>query len=94
MPSLKPDGASHLQKTLDAFAKEIPGCFLTVATTDSILFDGCSGHFDMLEKGEDYRRVTKDDVMWFASTTKLLTAVCGSINCSAPLVKKRRVDHF
>ncbi len=78
MPLLKPDGSAQLQKTLDDLAEDIPGCFLTVATADDILFDGCSGHFDMLEKSDNFRRVTVEDVMWFASTTKLLTAVCES----------------
>jgi hypothetical protein len=76
MAALKANGCDKLQKTLDVLAEEIPGCFLTVAAHEEILFDGCSGHFDMLERGDDFRRVTTNDVMWFASTTKLLTAVC------------------
>lgn len=73
MPSLIKDGAQKLQAALDSLAKEIPGNFLTIASAGEILFDGCAGNFDMLD---GKRQVTSNDVVWFASTTKLLTAVC------------------
>jgi hypothetical protein len=63
-----------LQKTLDELATVLPGCFLTLVTPTETLFNGQSGKFDMLKP--DSRGVTEEDVMWFASTTKLITSVC------------------
>jgi len=63
-----------LQKTLDELAQVLPGCFLTLVTPTETLFDGQSGKFDMLKP--DSRDVNGEDVMWFASTTKLITSVC------------------
>jgi hypothetical protein len=63
-----------LQKTLDELATVLPGCFLTLVTPTETLFNGQSGKFDMLKP--DSRDVTGEDVMWFASTTKLITSVC------------------
>jgi hypothetical protein len=61
-----------LQKTLDELAQVLPGCSLVTPT--ETLFNGQSGKFDMLKP--DSRDVTGEDVMWFASTTKLITSVC------------------
>lgn len=62
-----------LQALLDEQAKWFPGCFLTIVTPTEVLFDGCSGPFDKVNPG---RQVAKNDVLWFASTTKLITSVC------------------
>jgi len=73
---LTEEGKSNIQKTLENLAKDLPGCFFSAASADEILFDGCAGRFDVLDESPDARQVSTDDVVWFASTTKLLTAVC------------------
>ena len=72
--SLDAQQKDKLQKTLDELAQVLPGCFLTLVTPTETLFNGQSGKFDMLKP--DSRDVTGEDVMWFASTTKLITSVC------------------
>lgn len=72
-PKLCEDGAASLQKKLDNIAEKMPGCYLSVASADSVLFSGASGPFDFLDGS---RIASNDDVMWFASTTKLLTSIC------------------
>lgn len=65
--------SQKLQSLLDEQVKLLPSAFLTVVSPDEILFEGASGEHDPLHPG---RRATKDDIMWFASTTKLITSVC------------------
>jgi hypothetical protein len=72
--SLDAQQKAKLQQTLDELAQVLPGCFLTLVSPTETLFNGQSGKFDMLKS--DSREVTGEDVMWFASTTKLLTSVC------------------
>lgn len=72
--SLTDEQKSKLQGTLDELAQTLPGCFLTVVTPTSTLFNGWSGKFDKLDPKS--REVNGEDVMWFASTTKLITSVC------------------
>ena len=72
--SLDAEQKDKLQKSLDELATVLPGCFLTLVTPTETLFNGQSGKFDMLKP--DSRDVTGEDVMWFASTTKLITSVC------------------
>lgn len=74
--SLDVQQKKQLQKTLDELTQVLPGCFLTVVSPTETLFNGQSGKFDMLKA--DSRDVTGEDVMWFASTTKLITSVCMS----------------
>jgi hypothetical protein len=74
--SLDDQQKEKLQETLDELAQVLPGCFLTLVTPTETLFNGQSGKFDMLKS--DSRDVTGEDVMWFASTTKLITSVCES----------------
>ncbi|GAA5894055.1 hypothetical protein JCM6882_007973 [Rhodosporidiobolus microsporus] len=74
-PRLNAAGAAKLQATLDAFSKRIPGCFLYVGTGEEILFKGMAGKYDMLEEGDDTRKVDNETVFWFASTTKLIAAL-------------------
>lgn len=76
--SLDQSQKGKLQETLDELAKTLPGCFLTVVTPTDTLFNGWSGKFDMLDPGS--RDVNGEDVMWFASTTKLITSVCEPIS--------------
>lgn len=74
--SLDAQQKARLQHTLDELAQVLPGCFLTLVSPTETLFDGHSGKFDILKP--DSRDVTGEDVMWFASTTKLITSVCMS----------------
>ena len=67
---------AKLQSTLDELAGTLPGCFLTLVTPSETLFNGWSGKFDKLDPSS--REVNGEDVMWFASTTKLITSVCRS----------------
>jgi CubicO group peptidase (beta-lactamase class C family) len=75
-PKINAKAAGPLQKTLDELSRNIPGVHLSVASPTSILFSGQAGLFDMLDQGPSSRKASSDDIMWFASTTKLLTAVC------------------
>lgn len=72
--SLDPQQTAKLQQTLDELAQTLPGCFLTVVSPTETLFNGWSGSFDKLDPQS--REVNGEDVMWFASTTKLITSVC------------------
>lgn len=71
IPRLKPDGAAILNTALAATG--VPGT-LAVANAEGILFSGTTGPFDPLKP--DSRALKEDDLMWFASTTKLLTSIC------------------
>lgn len=75
---LHPDGKSYLQSRLDEAADSLPGCTLAVVNTQGVLFSGATGPFDILDPS---RKLSTHDVMWFASTTKLLTAICGLALC-------------
>lgn len=71
--TLKPNGKASLQAALERAAADLPGCTLAVASADEILFSSCAGPYDILNPE---RMVAEDDIMWFASTTKLLTSIC------------------
>ncbi|ORY30592.1 beta-lactamase/transpeptidase-like protein [Naematelia encephala] len=73
---LSANGSAQLQATLDELTQVLPCAYLSLATPEGILFDGTSGVFDKLEQSASPRPASQDDVIWFASTTKLLTAVC------------------
>ncbi|WOO76783.1 Acyltransferase LovD [Vanrija pseudolonga] len=74
MPAeLKPDGAKSLQAALDEWSDKLPGVTLALASTSGLLFSSSAGRYDVLDASS--RALAEDDVMWFASTTKLLTAV-------------------
>ncbi|KAI5453995.1 hypothetical protein NCC49_004988 [Naganishia albida] len=75
LPAINSEQRQTLQKALDHFGETLPGCGLTVASGSEILFDGRSGKFDALEKDNSARPAGKEDVLWFASTTKLITSV-------------------
>ncbi|GHJ84257.1 hypothetical protein NliqN6_0659 [Naganishia liquefaciens] len=76
LPTISPEQQHALQAVLDEFGKTLPGCSLTVASDSNVLFDGRSGKFDALEEETDSpRAASKEDVLWFASTTKLITSV-------------------
>ncbi|KAJ9120740.1 hypothetical protein QFC22_002671 [Naganishia vaughanmartiniae] len=74
LPAIPSAGQQAIQRLLDSFGESLPGCALTVANDQQVLFDSQSGKFDALEKESGARKATKDDIMWFASTTKLVTS--------------------
>lgn len=67
---------SRLQSTLDDLiaTHDLPACHVALADANALLFQGCAGAFDPLE-GKNGRKASNDDVLWFASTTKLITSV-------------------
>ncbi|TXT15978.1 hypothetical protein VHUM_00481 [Vanrija humicola] len=69
---LKPDGAASLQAALEKWGAKLPGVTLAVASTSGLLFSSAAGPYDILEPA---RKLATDDIMWFASTTKLITSV-------------------
>lgn len=71
--TLRPDGRATLQAALYEAAKSLPGSTLAVANADGIIFSSATGPFDILDPE---RKASSEDVMWFASTTKLLTSIC------------------
>ena len=75
LPTISAEQHQALQAVLDEFGQTLPGCSLTVASDSEVLFDGRSGKFDALEETENARVASRDDVLWFASTTKLMTSV-------------------
>jgi hypothetical protein len=84
LPTISPEQQQQIQAALDHFGETLPGCSLTVASDSEVLFDGRSGKFDPLEEGSEARAAGHDDVLWFASTTKLITSVgkCSQANTS------------
>jgi hypothetical protein len=77
IPQLSSSAKESLQAVLDKQAGYLGGAFLSVATADGVIFNSCSGFFDQLERGkQDARKASMSDVMWYASTTKLIIAVC------------------
>ncbi|KAK4685931.1 hypothetical protein P7C73_g4204, partial [Tremellales sp. Uapishka_1] len=75
-PTLTLSAKAGLQATLDELATSLPGCHVSIATTDGIIYQASSGQFDVLDTSATAQKASADDVLWFASTTKLLTAVC------------------
>jgi hypothetical protein len=79
MPSISSAGAQRLQAVLDKQAKVLPCSFLTVVDAGKVLFDGSAGIFDPLDPaGKKVGQAASEDegdVMFFASTTKLLTSI-------------------
>jgi hypothetical protein len=89
LPTITVEQRQALQNALDHFGEILPGCGLTVASDSEILFDGRSGKFDALEADGIGRAAAKEDVLWFASTTKLITSVgvCPSSAVSLCILK-------
>lgn len=74
-PQLSSSAKESLQAVLDKQAGYLGGAFLSVATSEGVIFNSCSGLFDQLERGkQDARKASTSDVMWYASTTKLIIA--------------------
>lgn len=74
-PQLSSSAKESLQAVLDKQAGYLGGAFLSVATSEGVIFNSCSGLFDQLERGKQDARASTSDVMWYASTTKLIIAV-------------------
>lgn len=73
---LKPDGFVIIQNALSGAANELGApATLALADAEGVFLEAQAGPFDALNP-KDSRIVERDDVMWFASTTKLLTSIC------------------
>ena len=83
-PTLSAQGKAYLQSVLDKLGETHAAQSLTISNADGPIFDGRSGWFDPLKQEQDDRKAAFDDVLWFASTTKLITSVCK--------LEARRVD--
>lgn len=71
---LKPDGFVTIQSALTAASKELGApATLALADAEGVFLECEAGPFDPLHPACGVRR---DDIMWFASTTKLLTSIC------------------
>lgn len=71
---LKLDGFVTIQTALASASKELGApATLALADAEGVFLECEAGPFDPLNP---QRGVRKDDVMWFASTTKLLTSIC------------------
>lgn len=73
---LKLDGFVTIQTALTAASKELGApTTLALADAEGVFLECQAGPFDALHPDQG-RIVGRDDVMWFASTTKLLTSIC------------------
>ncbi len=71
---LKPDGFVTIQSALTAASKELGApATLALADAEGVFLECEAGPFDPLHPTRGVRR---EDIMWFASTTKLLTSIC------------------
>lgn len=76
---LKLDGFVTIQTALTAASKELGApATLALADGEGVFLECQAGPFDALHP-DHTRIVGADDVMWFASTTKLLTSICESL---------------
>ncbi|GAA5875282.1 hypothetical protein JCM8547_006888 [Rhodosporidiobolus lusitaniae] len=73
MPSFSQAGAQRLRDFLAQESKKLPSLAVEVASADKVLFSGYSGLVDPLDEASE--QVDDSNIWWFASTTKLLTAV-------------------
>lgn len=76
--TLSADAKAHLQSLLNELGTNHAAQCLTIANASGPIFDGRAGWFDPLKQTEGERKAAFDDVLWFASTTKLITSVCKS----------------
>ncbi|KAK8843525.1 hypothetical protein IAR55_007185 [Kwoniella newhampshirensis] len=89
-PTLAPDGSDRITQILEEAAQELPGCGLAIATVDGLLYEEYKGKRDVLDDASP--AVDENTIMWFASTTKLLTSVAvlqlvqnGTISLDTPV---------
>ncbi|GAA5829089.1 hypothetical protein JCM11251_004121 [Rhodosporidiobolus azoricus] len=81
MPALSTDGVQRLKDYLVEAGKTLPDVFVEIGSKDKVLFSERAGNLDMLNPyagGPD-----KDSIYFFASTTKLVTAIAALQLCEA-----------
>lgn len=78
MPSFTDKGKGEIQTILDAFSKDKTASIFTLGTDSEVLFTARAGKVDVLDTSAD-AKLFDDEIMWFASTTKLLTSVSAEI---------------
>jgi hypothetical protein len=84
MPTLSEPQKTYLQDLLTTLGQSHAAQCLTISNASGPIFDGRAGWFDPLNQNEGEgeggtgtgRKAAFDDVLWFASTTKLITSVC------------------
>jgi hypothetical protein len=76
MPTLSEPQKTYLQDLLTTLGQSHAAQCLTISNASGPIFDGRAGWFDPLQQNEGDRKAGFDDVLWFASTTKLITSVC------------------
>ena len=75
--SISATGEAKLLATWTQLAEQLPCAHVSIAGPTEILFEGHAGDFVVLQRGNsESRPASGDDILWFASTTKLLTAIC------------------
>ncbi|GAA6006122.1 hypothetical protein JCM10207_000530 [Rhodosporidiobolus poonsookiae] len=74
MPRLSESGKQNLRAYLADVGQRLPGVFAAVGTADEVLFCERDGLLDMLDPSAG--KPDAETIYWFASTTKLITAVC------------------
>jgi hypothetical protein len=67
---------TKLDALLVKAAEVLPGTFFVVTSPEAILYSNQTGKHDVLKSAGADNTVQEDSVLWFASTTKLLTSVC------------------
>ncbi|KAM0747393.1 beta-lactamase/transpeptidase-like protein [Meredithblackwellia eburnea MCA 4105] len=91
-PKISQAGAEKIRETINQHAQGLAGIGCVVSSEDGPLFEYYTGKKDVLsDEGE---QITNDTVMFFASTTKLLTSVAvlqlvdrGVLALSSPVSK-------
>lgn len=88
MTTISSAGKAKLQATLDKLAEQLPCVHVAIATPSEVIYEGRAGVFDALEKGKpEAKKADQDDILWFASSTKLLTALCRLASTSSVLYR-------
>ncbi|GAA6034974.1 hypothetical protein JCM8097_002121 [Rhodosporidiobolus ruineniae] len=72
-PTLSAAGTAKLRAYLAEAAKTLPAPFVEIGSPEGVLFSERDGRIDMLDANSP--KPKKDSIYWFASTTKLITAV-------------------
>ncbi|GAA5885109.1 hypothetical protein JCM6882_007231 [Rhodosporidiobolus microsporus] len=92
MPSLSESGLKNLRAYLAEAGKTLPAVFVDIGTAHEVLFSERAGNVDMLDAAQG--GPDSDNIYFFASTTKLVTALAalqlvdaGVLSLSTPLSK-------
>ncbi|KAK4055143.1 hypothetical protein OIV83_000423 [Microbotryomycetes sp. JL201] len=75
MPHLSADACAKIETILADFARDRPGASLSFASIDSPAQAWFAGRKDALEPESPGNKLDENVIMWFASTTKLLTGI-------------------